>query len=153
MPKAKLKDGALGAMLAEAINSQPKQCWQNAMKAVVELRRKSQHHVTLYVEGWITIIGGIPVPIAHGWLEVGGAVVDPTLDVDEHEYYPGQRFTLHELLDALKTSKYHLPINFTFRNPDYRAAHDDACRDLYGFTDDEALAMLLAKKEEKDATL
>lgn len=57
---------------------QPKQCFYNAQMIGLSLRAAGAD--VTYMEGWAT--GNVGFPVHHGWLEVNGAVFDPTWRVN-----------------------------------------------------------------------
>jgi hypothetical protein len=79
---------------------EPKCCWRNAWRAWGSVAPMSE---TFYVEGYV-IDPSIGIAIEHGWLEVGGQAVDPTLPNQggvTYTYYPGLRFTVEQALELL----------------------------------------------------
>ncbi len=69
----------------------------------------------------------------HGWLEIDGQIVDPTLPDDDGYYFPGLRFKgMPELSRALKmpkNSNEDFPIFYRFGwagkdSPEFRAARE-----------------------------
>jgi len=55
----------------------PHSCWRNALKALHSAPWATGE--TVYVEGWLIYDLARPDPMAHGWLEHAGKVVDGTL--------------------------------------------------------------------------
>lgn len=80
----------------------PKHCYWNAWRAwkLPELRR------ALYVEGY----GVHLFPFVHGWLELDGLIVDPTLPDQDSSlghmlYFPGIRYTRQDAKTLAKRQR------------------------------------------------
>jgi len=71
----------------ERIGAEAKQCYGNSMRAVMHC---PEHYNAVYVEGFAVFTNGFS--IEHGWVEVDGEIVDPTLPTDNMAYFPGLRF-------------------------------------------------------------
>jgi hypothetical protein len=69
------------------VSMKARQCYYNCFQSIVHLR---EYRAATYVEGMAVIDGGLL--IEHGWLEIEGEIVDPTLPSDEAIYFPGLRF-------------------------------------------------------------
>lgn len=92
------------ARVAERIKAFNRECYWNAVRALRQCYRTHPHAV--YVEG-PAISSRFPIVADHGWLEVEGAIVDPTpswhADVDPHDfdtmprYFPAVRYTVADL--------------------------------------------------------
>lgn len=129
--------------------SEPNLCWRNAVCAIVLIPKK-QLPKTFYAEGWLALEG--LCPIEHGWLEVNGDVVDPTLYEHEHgadNYFAGVRYPAQEIIDLITKSrgrgvdmplvwgsgrggkKYRVGGFGGFDHPDYRQAYIDCQRRVY----------------------
>ena len=76
----------------------PRRCWDNARLVLrdPDLIARAQH-----VEGWCVGPRSHEV-FAHGWLELDGKVIDPTLPDCELEYFAGLRLTAAELDDRVR---------------------------------------------------
>lgn len=105
-------DRDLAADLAFRVNALPNQCYENSLRAARSLGLNGSLEV-FYVEGWLSILGGIL--IEHGWLEVEGRLVDVTLDDEEPgDYYPVVRWSLQRLQEeAMMTCFFQLPLYMT----------------------------------------
>jgi len=110
------------------ISVRPRHCFYNAFQAVMYCREFCN---ATYVEG----IAGVPL-IEHGWIELNGEIIDPTLPDVDLVYFPGLRFTGgRELSKAIKMPKNHwsedLPIFYRFGwggcdSPEFMAARKSA---------------------------
>jgi hypothetical protein len=113
------------AQIAIKIKRQFKECWKNAYKALAFLPESA-----LYVEGFI---GGV-APIEHGWCEVDGRIIDPTLfdsGFQPYQYFPGMRYTKQEASKALSKTHKRFPVahslpDFGHSNQDYHQAFEQA---------------------------
>jgi hypothetical protein len=85
--------------LAETIEVYPRECWNNARRAL------KKHHKDIlagayYVEGFI-VGPAYQQPQAHGWIEnIEGIVIDVTQAVKGHweiDYFPGVRYSWEEM--------------------------------------------------------
>lgn len=86
-------DYALSVEVSEEIRAIPRECYRNAVLAVVLLQDK--YPGALYVEGW----GNAIFPTEHAWIEWQGKIIDPTwvISFDEnqmqdHSYFPVCRY-------------------------------------------------------------
>ena len=86
--------------LAKKIKARPKECWLNAFKAMDHLSPDAK-----YIEGWA--VSDISyLAIEHGWIELDGAIIDPTLyQKPPAKYYPGFIFTYSEILETYQKAK------------------------------------------------
>jgi hypothetical protein len=99
----------------------PKQCWMNAIRALPHLSGG------WYVEGWLIIDG---YPLAHGWCEWEGMIVDPTLYNQlgiQYFYLPGVKYSLDDVVERVSKMDVTLPIiemdrHGGFSNKSYRDA-------------------------------
>lgn len=90
------------AYLKYAINAQPRECFRNAAMALFAYRCGEP---ATYVEGLLVIMDGA-LPIVHGWLEVGGCIVDPTLvDEDAADYHAVFRYGREDVDDLVHMGK------------------------------------------------
>ena len=78
----------LSARLAEKVGAGLKQCFLNAWRA---LQCERELEGGLYVEGW-AVAGDRGLVIEHGWLELDGEIIDPTLYDCDVAYFPALRF-------------------------------------------------------------
>ena len=110
-------DKELSRRAALEVGAEAQQCYANAWRALRDLPELAG---ALYVEGYAVdrmhdVHASLGV-IEHGWIELDGRIVDPTLHDDREPlaYYPGLRFTLGELHTAMhtipKTTNEDLPI-------------------------------------------
>ena len=117
----------LSKEIAAKVGSQAKTCWLNAFRGLDHLPG------ALYIEGWAITADGLI--IEHGWLDLDGVIIDPTLHDPSNPvtYYPGIRLTSKELQTAILKTKGELPIYWsmisTGGHPDYKAAFDQAVKD------------------------
>ena len=96
-PKRKNIELSLKLSKDKRIGVKPRQCWYNAFKTLFYC---PEYEDATYVEG-IAVDG---IAIEHGWLEVNGEIVDPTLPTDDLIYFPGLRFEgMRNLSKALRT--------------------------------------------------
>lgn len=97
-------DIQLAQELAELTNPRPKACWKNSLDAYLALRYHDKDKAVdaRYVEGHLIICEG-SLPIAHGWLEVNGLVVDVTLPGQHgpEMYYPVFYYTMTEIVEEI----------------------------------------------------
>jgi len=101
----------LSARLAEKVGAKPKGCWLNAWQA---LQRERELEGGLYVEGW-AVTDGDALVIEHGWLEIGGEIVDPSLyDPPARAYFPALRFDRARARAELAANDGELPIAWRF---------------------------------------
>lgn len=84
-------DLAEARRVADVVRAVDKQCWHNSLKALRRCYRGRRD--VRYVEGHALHV----IPTEHGWLEVGGHIVDPTPVWQDAEqpplYFPGLRYT------------------------------------------------------------
>ena len=110
-------DKELSRRAALEVGAEAQQCYANAWRALRDLPELAG---ALYVDGYAVdrmhdVHASLGV-IEHGWIELDGRIVDPTLHDDREPlaYYPGLRFTLGELHTAMhtipKTTNEDLPI-------------------------------------------
>ena len=108
-------DQALSDKARRHIGTRAKACYHNAYTALGEMPELAGG---LYVEG-CAICDGDNV-IEHGWIELDGRIVDPTLyDQGNVSYFAGLRFTQRQAWDAIRTipkppSTEDLPIFYRF---------------------------------------
>ena len=57
--------------VAERIKVEAHECYWNAIQTILELDDFAR---ATYVEGWLCC----PTPLAHGWVERGGRIIDPS---------------------------------------------------------------------------
>ena len=81
------KDKNESVRVRRLVRAKPKQCFTNAMRVVWDI---PEYEDADYVEGVIVAVGDRVTE--HGWVEMNGVIVDPTLPDDELLYYPGLRF-------------------------------------------------------------
>jgi len=68
--------------------SRPKQCFNNAVKYLMELREPHARYVLGYV---LYDMGGVQVPLEHAWVFTKGKYIDVTLE------NPGQYVSVYEM--------------------------------------------------------
>jgi hypothetical protein len=113
--------------LAARVEAAPGQCWHNAVLALFHL-----HPTAEYVEGWAVTPEGIA--IEHGWCELAGRVLDPTLVLvgesgaaARTQYFAGVRYPSEAALQRAGARKKLPFVHYTHRrfgleHPAYRAA-------------------------------
>lgn len=111
--------------IAKKIGARAKQCFYNAYKALDYLPAEAR-----YIEGWILK----DLLIEHAWIDLDGAIIDPTLWHSQPvTYYPGISLSEAELL-ALVVKHGDLPVAYrllgTDKYPAYKAAFDQAIADF-----------------------
>lgn len=89
-----------------------RECWRNAALTLFAMR--DSHPQAVYVEGHLTC-AQVPIPIEHGWVEVDGLVVDPTLIANRLKYrethwFPALSFTPQDLLAQMDEDDVALPL-------------------------------------------
>lgn len=101
-------DRDLAARLAAVVEAQPKECYRNAVLALYAYRGEE---AVVYVEGLLEILEGL-IQVEHGWLEVGGRIVDVTVrDCAAACYTPVFRYEREEVEQAkAKRSVLYLPL-------------------------------------------
>ena len=108
------------------------ECWYNAFKTIYYCREYERDAV--YIEG-ISVEIKSGLEFEHGWLEIDGQIVDPTLPEDDTVYFPGIRLKgMPELSKALKipkSSNEDFPIFYRFGlggkdSPEFRASRQAA---------------------------
>lgn len=116
--------------LANLVQAAPKQCWRNAVLALMYLPATA-----VYVEGWAVTAQNIAVE--HGWLENAGCILDPTYglagdtEAAATRYFAGVRYASEDALDRVARRET-LPLIYTRENPfglkhpDYAAAYSAA---------------------------
>ncbi len=118
-----MKDIAESKRVGKLVRSISKQCYLNAFRVVHNVPEYAKAD---YVEG-MAVLGGMP--IEHGWVEIDGVIVDPTLPMHHGEYFPGLRFSgqygLAEALQRFKSTE--LPFFYHFGwggvdSPEFKAA-------------------------------
>jgi hypothetical protein len=93
---------------------------------------KEFEHDAVYVEGMLVDVSGFCTE--HGWLEIDGQIVDPTLPEDDGFYFSGLRFGgMPELSRAMQNTKDRqpdgVPIFYAYgwegeTSPEFRAARE-----------------------------
>lgn len=81
------KDKVESARVGRLVRAKPKQCFHNTVRVVC---RVPGYEEADYVEG--VIVPRNHVVTEHGWVELNGVVIDPTLPHDGLQYFPGLRF-------------------------------------------------------------
>lgn len=95
MADVKRHNRALARQLGAAARAEAQQCFRNA---VLALSAYDGDQPAFYIEGVLTVWHGL-MEIDHGWLEIGDAIVDPTLDdCEATDYYPVFRYSMKEVL-------------------------------------------------------
>ena len=109
------------------IDIRPSQCYHNAVQAILHC---PEYERAGYIEG----IAHCGFGMEHGWLELDGHIIDPTLPTDRMVYFPGLRFEgAQGLSTVLKFFKpkgtQDLPIFYRFgfgghNSPEFRSARE-----------------------------
>jgi len=130
LPMRKNFDLSLKLSKDERIEAKPQQCYYNAFKTLFYC--PEYEYEAVYVEG--LYLGSFL--IEHGWLEIDGEIVDPTLATHAGVYFPGLRYKgMPELSKAFQLPKKSIddgfPIFYRFGwgghgSPDFRAAREAA---------------------------
>lgn len=81
------KDQDESARVGRAIRARRGRCWFNARRAIMRL---DEYADAKYVEG-LAVLDGF-YPIEHGWVVLGGTIIDPTLPHRLVVYFPGLEF-------------------------------------------------------------
>jgi hypothetical protein len=133
--------------LADLIEAEMKACWSNASLALLRAGAVGQRDL-VYCEGWI-VLGGVPIPTEHGWLQTdSGVIVDPTLVLVPGErdepatYFAGVKYTFDDVYRSLINQRATPPFVWEHgwggcESPEYMAARDQAYRHAYGWTPEE----------------
>lgn len=79
--------------LAGVVGAKKKDCWRNAALAAITTSGT-------YVEGHATMPQG--VAFEHGWVELDGKILDPTLALfgewpEGYNYFPGRKYSAEEV--------------------------------------------------------
>lgn len=92
------KDAVRSAAVARRIRAVEKSCFANCQRAVA---RDPELANATYVEGFAVVVAS-RLPFEHAWIEVDGAVIDPTLPDRDLAYFPGLRVSGRDGLAAAK---------------------------------------------------
>lgn len=69
------------------IRAKAKQCYLSAFRVIQSIQEYADAD---YIEG-MAVVDGV-LPIEHGWVEMNGEIIDPTLPDDDLAYFAGLRF-------------------------------------------------------------
>ena len=95
------KDKVESARAGRLVRSKPKQGFRNAVRVV---RYVPGYEEADYVEGVTASLNHNSTE--HGWVELNGVIVDPTLPDDDLLYYSGLRFRgRHGISEAMRIPK------------------------------------------------
>lgn len=86
----------LSELARVGIGAKPKECWRNAFMALVLPELKGAR----YVEGYV-VLQQHNLVLEHGWLDLRGQIVDPTLPTQPRASFPAVTLTHEEVCDAL----------------------------------------------------
>jgi hypothetical protein len=104
-------DEERSALAADLIGAQRKECWRNAVMALLVDPALSEG---VYVESYAAWPTGLRLPVHHGWVELpDGTVVDPTAHVVGHgapTFYRGAVFTAAQVKQYALTERRTLPL-------------------------------------------
>ena len=113
------------------IKAKPKQCWYNCFKTLMYCRE--YEYDAVYVEG-IFVDSVYCFETEHGWLEIDGQIVDPTLPMYDGVYFPGLRYKgMPELSTAMREASERkssgVPIFYAFGrgghdSPEFRSSRE-----------------------------
>jgi hypothetical protein len=101
-------DKDLSRKLADIVHAKEHQCWWNALRAQAQ-RTMPELRQADYVEGFVIWYRKGGAYYSHGWLELDGRIIDPTLILsswwlDDYEVFvPAVRYTYKEALHLRKT--------------------------------------------------
>ncbi len=95
----------------------PRSCWRNAFVIASDMRGAAGVDV-FYVEGWAVFSDIVPIPIAHGWLEVGtgdkAQVIECTINLDERgkvmRHFTGSRWSCAQMLKEVRSRNGVIPL-------------------------------------------
>jgi hypothetical protein len=108
-------DRALSKRIAQRSKAGPDDCYHAACYALLDCTELCIGH---YVEGYTVDEAGLIV--AHGWIELGSKIVDPTSYERTLTYFPALRFSRRRAWEAIVTIpkpeyvREDLPIFFRF---------------------------------------
>jgi hypothetical protein len=91
-------DRALSKRVAQRSKAGQEQCYHAACYALLDCSELSVGH---YVEGYTVDEAGLIR--GHGWVELGGRIVDPTSYECGLAYFPGLRFSRSQAWEAVTT--------------------------------------------------
>lgn len=161
-------DLARSRAAAAAVRAVDKSCFENALAALVAVHYGQPADAVHYVEGWV-VWDYFPHAMQHGWLEVGGKIVDPTPSYHDESkrllkdswartYFAGSRFThadVGKIFAALKSVS--LPLS-SWETPQRRlGARAKASYAAYleaqaSYMDEAALAFFRMGRSAEEAT-
>ncbi|MBD2387050.1 hypothetical protein [Cylindrospermum sp. FACHB-282] len=101
-------DETLSSTIAKSINSKANLPFDNAYRAALATQGAT------YVQGFLVFPGQPYIPIEHGWIELGGCIIDPTLphlqkSSQDLWYFPAQYLTVKKLKALIEESKEDYP--------------------------------------------
>lgn len=109
-------------LIARKIKAKPGQCWKNAYLSLIELPG------AFYVEGW----AWDGIAFEHGWIELDGRIIDPTLYRDPPRgYVAANRYGLADLLPMLKANNYSLPVIWSCMDAGARGHYNQAQKQAF----------------------
>lgn len=137
-PSVTTKDVEASRKVGRLIRAKRGRCWQNAWRAIVDLPELAN---ALYVEGWAVLPSGLA--IEHGWIELDGMVLDPTLTDPEavSGYFPVLRLTR---VDAMRAGREYKELPFAPLCEDDRVAvrYSRARSDAFAFAEHNVAELL-----------
>jgi len=101
-------DETLSTEIAKSLKSKATDCFDNAYRAAL-LTEDS-----IYVQGFLAIVGVPYVPIEYSWIELEDRIADPTFphlnrNSQDLYYFPAQRLTVEQLKAAVEEAKEDYP--------------------------------------------
>lgn len=117
-----------GVMLARGVSIKlqrlipptPRKCWLNSIETATQLGKikhllPDSNHPVKYVEGWV-VVETLPLPLEHGWLQVGHQVIETTLPLEKDNpqqlgfhyslgqvaYYPALSLSVKQALEYIQ---------------------------------------------------
>jgi hypothetical protein len=104
----KVVDEALSRQIAQQVGSKAKTPFDNAYKAALATRE------SVYVQGFVVMMGKASQPLEHAWIELGDRIIDPNLPhlkhpTDKLVYYAAQQLTVKQLQAAVDVAREDYP--------------------------------------------
>ena len=104
----KALDETLSIKIAQSIKSKAKKPFENAYKAALATEGAR------YIQGFLAFPGQPYQPVEHSWIEVGDAIIDPTLPHLHKKpqklwYFAAQSLTIKKLKAIVEESKEDYP--------------------------------------------
>lgn len=103
MPTANV---VLSGLIGAEVKARNRECFNNALRAVMRSRHFTKRHTLFYVEGWV--VSSFGMVVRHAWVEYKDEVIDPTPAYVERPakgYFPARRFTFKECAKYVEKDK------------------------------------------------